>query len=81
MQLFTYIAIYFVVWWMCLFLVLPFGARTQADEGAYIQGTDPGAPAKPQIWRKLLWTTILSIPFTALLMWLLSSEWLIRYWS
>ncbi len=81
MQVATFFAIYFVVWWMCLFLVLPFGVRNQVDEGVYTQGTDPGAPARFRFWPKLIWTTLLSIPFTALLMWLLTADWLIRYWS
>jgi len=25
-----------------------------------VSGTDPGAPAVPRLWRKLLWTTLLS---------------------
>ncbi len=81
MQVATFLAIYFVVWWMCLFLVLPFGVRNQVDEGAYVQGTERGAPSRFRFWPKLLWTTGLSVPLTALLMWLLSAEWLVKYWS
>lgn len=81
MQVATFFAIFFIVWWLCLFMVLPFGVRNQVDEGGHIQGTDPGAPARFRLWPKLLWTTLLAIPITGLLMWLLSSEWLIRYWS
>jgi len=81
MQIATFLAIYFVVWWLCLFLVLPFGVRNQVDEGAYIQGTERGAPSIFRFGPKLLWTTLLSIPLTGLLMWLLSSDWLRQYWS
>jgi predicted secreted protein len=81
MQLITYLAIYFVVWWICLFLVLPFGVRNQSDEATRIEGTEPGAPSLFRFWPKLIWTTVLSIPLTALLLWLLSAEWLQRYWS
>ncbi|MHA1559462.1 MAG: DUF1467 family protein, partial [Alphaproteobacteria bacterium] len=28
----TVAAIYFVLWWICLFVVLPFGVRTQDEE-------------------------------------------------
>ena len=31
MQLFSYFAVYFIVWWMTLFAVLPFGLKTQAE--------------------------------------------------
>ena len=77
----TFLAIYFVVWWMCLFIVLPFGVRNQVDVGEIVPGSDPGAPVHPMWWKRVLWTTILSIPMTAILMWLLSAQWLQEYWS
>ena len=54
----TAAAIYFIIWWVVLFAVLPFGVRSQEESGEIARGTDPGAPAIPAIWRKLLWTTI-----------------------
>jgi len=54
----TAIAIYFIIWWVVLFAVLPFGVRSQEESGEVAPGTDPGAPVIPQIWRKLVWTTI-----------------------
>lgn len=80
MQAATYLAIYFVVWWLCLFLVLPFKVRNQVDEGSYIQGTEPGAPSIFRIWPKLVVTTLLAVVVTALLLWGLSAEWLQEYW-
>jgi len=62
MQIGTFLAIFFIVWWLCLFIVLPFGVRDQVDEGAYIQGTERGAPSLFRFWPKLLWTTLLAIP-------------------
>jgi predicted secreted protein len=56
----TAFAIYFVLWWVVLFAVLPFGVRSQAESGDELAGTDPGAPIKPQMGRKLLWTTLIS---------------------
>jgi len=52
----TAIAIYFLIWWIMLFAVLPWGVRAQGEEGA--PGTDPGAPTVPRLKAKLLWTTI-----------------------
>lgn len=77
----TFFAIYFVVWWVCLFVVLPFGVKNQIDAGSYVQGTDPGAPVAPMWWRRVLWTTLLSIPVTALLLWAVSNPTLQEYWS
>jgi predicted secreted protein len=56
----TAIAIYFVIWWVVLFMVLPWGVRSQEESGAVSQGTDPGAPAVPRLWWKLVWTTMLA---------------------
>jgi predicted secreted protein len=77
----TFFAIYFVVWWISLFLVLPFGVRNQADTGDIVPGSEPGAPLRPMWRRRVLWTTLLSIPITALLLWGLSSPLLQEYWS
>ncbi|MGL4496733.1 MAG: DUF1467 family protein, partial [Beijerinckiaceae bacterium] len=30
------IAIYFVIWWIILFAVLPFGVRSQVEEGKVV---------------------------------------------
>ena len=54
----TAVAIYFLIWWIVLFAVLPWGVRAQGEEGA--PGTDPGAPIVPRLRAKLLWTTIAS---------------------
>jgi predicted secreted protein len=56
----TGLAIYFVVWWLVLFLPLPFGVRSQHEDGEGAPGTDPGAPIMARMGRKLLWTTIIS---------------------
>jgi predicted secreted protein len=55
MSITTAIAIYFLIWWVVLFAVLPWGVRPQGAEGA--PGTDPGAPLVPRLGAKLLWTT------------------------
>ncbi len=56
----TLAAIYFVVWWLCLFVVLPFGVRTQDDEGETVPGTVESAPARPMLVRKALATSLLA---------------------
>ena len=60
----TGFAIYFVMWWIVLFLTLPFGIRSQHEDGASssqtIPGTDPGAPVTTGMGRKLIWTTVIS---------------------
>ena len=56
----TAFAIYFVLWWIVLFLTLPFGVRSQHEDGEGAPGTDPGAPIASQMGRKLIWTTVIS---------------------
>ena len=49
----TIIAIYFLIWWLTLFAVLPWGVRSQTESGDFTAGTDPGAPALHRVWIKL----------------------------
>lgn len=61
------IGLYFVVWWIVLFAVLPIGMRTQADEGIVTDGTEPGAPAAPALRERAIWTSAVStVLFAAL---------------
>jgi predicted secreted protein len=56
----TALAIYFVLWWIVLFAVLPWGISSQHESGEIVPGTDPGAPALPKLAAKLVWTTAVS---------------------
>jgi predicted secreted protein len=56
----TGFAIYFILWWITLFVTLPFGVRSQHEDGAGSPGTDPGAPVATRMGPKLIWTTVLS---------------------
>ena len=60
MSLATAAAIYFLIWWLVLFAVLPWGVRSQHEDGVIAPGSDPGAPVIPRLRRKLLWTTIVA---------------------
>jgi predicted secreted protein len=65
----TALAIYFVIWWVTLFLTLPFGVRSQHEEGEGAPGTDPGAPVLARMGHKLIWTTIISAAIFAVGTW------------
>ena len=69
MSLFTIAAIYLVVWWLVLFAVLPWGVRGQAEENDVTEGTEPGAPVRPDMWRKVAITTVISAVLTGLFIW------------
>jgi len=64
----TAFAIYFVLWWVTLFLTLPFGVRSQHEDGSGAPGTDPGAPIASRMAAKLIWTTLISAVIFALAM-------------
>jgi predicted secreted protein len=53
-------AIYFVVWWISLFAVLPFGVRTQEEAGDVVEGTPKSAPAKFALGRVALINTVVA---------------------
>ena len=61
MNLASAIAIYFIIWWLVLFLVLPFGIRNAHDTGEAVEeGNEPGAPVRPRLLQKALITTLLA---------------------
>jgi predicted secreted protein len=62
------IAVYFTTWWIVLFAVLPWGARSQNEEPDRLQGTDPGAPVAPKLGLKAVITTVISLVIFAALL-------------
>ncbi|BCP53701.1 membrane protein [Kaistia sp. 32K] len=60
MPIYSISAIYFIVWWLVLFMVLPFGVRTHAEEGNVVLGTTASAPANLNLVRKMIITSIIS---------------------
>jgi predicted secreted protein len=65
------VSLYFVIWWIALFAVLPFGTRSQAHAGDVTPGTDPGAPTMPRLREKAVWTTLVAAPILVGCAWLL----------
>ncbi len=66
------IAIYFTLWWTLLFAVLPFGIKSQHEGGEVTPGTEPGAPQKPALLKKAVWTTLITTVVFVTLMGLLT---------
>lgn len=57
MSLLNAFFIYFLIWWVMLFTVLPLGVQRNAESG---KGFDAGAPKDPMLKKKLILNTILS---------------------
>jgi predicted secreted protein len=60
MDLAMSVAIYIFIWWITLFAVLPFGVRTQDEEGSVVPGTPESAPARPRLLRIFLINTVVA---------------------
>ena len=53
-------AIYFILWWVVLFAMLPFGLRTQDEDGDVTLGTTASAPRGPHMLKAVIRTTLVS---------------------
>jgi predicted secreted protein len=74
------VAIYFVVWWLVLFSVLPWGTRTQDEEGEVVLGTAHSAPVRPMLIRKAIATSIVAALVVGAL-WLAVDRFGLSVWS
>ena len=60
MSPFSALVVFLLLWWVTLFAVLPLGVRGQAEDGKIVKGSEPGAPVKADMKRKLILTTIIA---------------------
>lgn len=60
------IAIFFIIWWLSLFAVLPFGLRTQGEAGEVVPGTPESAPQRPRLLRIFAINTLVASVIFAL---------------
>ncbi len=70
------IAIYFIIWWMTLFAVLPFNVRTQDEAGEIVPGTPESAPSEPKLFRIILTNTIVASFVFAIVWSIITYEWM-----
>lgn len=62
--------VFFVVWWIVLFTVLPFGAKPPEEVEP---GHEIGAPEKPRLWIKALITTVIAIIIWGIIYWVVAN--------
>jgi predicted secreted protein len=61
MNIASAIAIYFIIWWMVLFIALPFGVRNSHESGIAVEeGHEVGAPIDPKLLQKAVMTTVIA---------------------
>lgn len=51
------LVVFLLIWWIILFTMLPIGITSQEENGDVVAGSDPGAPSRPALGKKLWWTT------------------------
>ncbi len=56
----TGVVTYVIIWWTVFFAVLPLGVRSQLEDGDVAPGSEPGAPARPDLRRKVALTSAVS---------------------
>ena len=61
MSLIGSIVVFVNLWMIILFMVLPWGVRNQLEDNKFQKGTDPGAPIKSKMRKKVLITTLITI--------------------
>ena len=66
----TGILVYVIIWWLVLFMVLPWGVRVPDDPEL---GHATSAPERPMLWRKAAITTALAALLWGLFYYLLDS--------
>lgn len=76
MTVFEWIMVYAVCWWMVLFMLLPFGVRLPevVEDGAY-----PSAPVEGNIKKKALISTVISIPISAIIGWIIYNRAIVQW--
>ena len=71
------IAVFYVMWWIVLIAILPWGVRTAqetGDEG--VPGQAASAPQNPMLLKKALWTTVVTTVLFLLFWANIRYEWL-----
>ena len=69
----TGILVYVLIWWIVLFMVLPWGVRVP-DEPA--PGHATSAPERPLMWRKVLATSLIAAVVWGAFFYVLEKGWL-----
>lgn len=53
------VAVYVLIWWLVIFMVLPWGIETVSQEDV-ARGHMPSAPRRPRMWLKAAVTTLVA---------------------
>jgi predicted secreted protein len=62
------LVLFAVIWFMTLFIVLPLRLETQADVGKVARGTPSSAPVNPQLKKRALIVTAITVVVWSIIM-------------
>ena len=62
------LVLFAVIWFMTLFIVLPLRLKTQGDVGKVARGTPSSAPVDPQLKKRALIVTVVTVVLWSILM-------------
>jgi len=55
------VAVFYVMWWIVLFAILPWGVKTAQETGEQsVPGQATSAPQQPMMLKKVIWTTVVT---------------------
>ena len=73
MKWYSALVIYSIIWWLVLFMVLPWGNRPIKEEDI-AKGHSAGAPERPRILVKFALTTIIAAAVFAVFYWAYATD-------
>ena len=69
------IIVFIIIWWIIFFSVLPIGIKSKKNGiSGKVEGEDPGAPQNPYIFRKFIYTTLITIIIFSIIYYIISNE-------
>lgn len=66
------VAVYIIIWWVVIFMVLPWGVQTITADDVR-KGHASGAPRRPRLLLKLAVTTLVSAVLWLVVYWIIDS--------
>jgi predicted secreted protein len=70
------LALFFMIWWLVLFAVLPFGVVTQDERADVVPGTPGSAPSRFNMRKVFLINTVVATVVFAVVWTALENNWL-----
>jgi len=69
-----WVAVYYIIWFLTLFTVLPFGVRTQGEAQEVVPGTPSSAPANMKLLRVLAINSVVALVVFAIIFFLIMNN-------